>query len=129
MDLPAGSLIADSLSPRPHFVDLRVGQEWTFSTYRPLAPNSPLQDVLAKVEALENIEWNGEPITAHRIAYQRPTGGVLNLDQQLGLLWVDPTGTVLRQTMNWGALRLTFERVADDGLSSSTVEDGHRDLD
>ena len=129
MDLPAGSLIADSLSPRPRFRDLYVGQEWTFSTYRPLAPNSPLQDVLATVEALETIQWNGEPITAHRVAYQRPTGGVLNLDQQLGVVWVDPTGTVLRQTMNWGALRLTFERLADDGDSRLTAEEGHRDLD
>ena len=129
MDLPAGSLIADSLSPRPRFRDLRVGQEWTFKTYRPLAPNRPLQDVLAKVEALETIEWNGEPITAHRVVYQRPTGGVLNLDQQLGVVWVDPTGTVLRQTMHWGALRLTFERISDDGTSPSTTEDGHRDHD
>ena len=36
--LPPDALVADTFSPRPKLTNLRVGQKWTFQSYRPLCP-------------------------------------------------------------------------------------------
>lgn len=124
--LPPDSLVADSLSPRSRFGSLRVGQSWTFQSYRPLAPTRPLQAVEATVESREEIRWNGQAIRAHHIVYRRPESAVLSLNQELGHVWVRPDGVVIRQAMNWGSVVLTFERLADsppDLIAPQTEED------
>ena len=102
VELPADRLVADSLSPRPRFGSLQVGQQWTFQMYRPLIPNQPLSLVEATVDRRESIPWGEETVTALHVVYRRSAGSVLRLDQELGHLWVLPNGDVVRQTLQWG---------------------------
>ncbi|MDG2385030.1 MAG: hypothetical protein P8N76_25385 [Pirellulaceae bacterium] len=124
--LPPDSLLADSLSPRSRFGQLRVGQTWTFQSYRPLTPTHPLQSIEATVESREMIEWNSEQIRAYHVVYRRPVGVILNIDQTLGHVWVRSDGQVLRQSVRWGSLELTFERLPsspEEARNSPAVEE------
>jgi hypothetical protein len=132
VELPADRLVADSLSPRPQFGHLQVGQKWTFQMYRPLLPNQPLELVEAHVDRQDEIEWNGQTVSAFHVVYRRAAGSILSLDQDLGQLWVLTDGTVVRQTLQWGSLVLTFDRQPDgnpqhDFLPPSDSERGRLD--
>ena len=109
VELPADRLVADALSPRPRFGQLKVGQTWTFQMYRPLLPNSPLELVEAEVEGREVVSWGGQTWSAAHVVYRRAAGSGLSLDRELGHLWVLRDGTVVRQTLRWGSLELTFD--------------------
>ncbi|MCP4191925.1 MAG: hypothetical protein GY768_15025 [Planctomycetaceae bacterium] len=117
--LPPDSLVADSLSPRSRFGRLRVGQTWTFQSYRPLTPTHPLQTIEATVESRETIEWNSEQLRAYHVVYRRPVSAGLSIDQALGHVWVRADGLVLRQSVRWGSLELTFERLPTPPKNSS----------
>jgi hypothetical protein len=110
VELPTDRMVADALSPRPRFGRLRVGQSWTFQMYRPLLPNRPLDLVEATVEGYEEIAWCGQTVPALHVVYRRAAGSTLSLDRELGSLWVLSDGTVVRQTLHWGSLQLTFHR-------------------
>ena len=88
--------------------------------YRPLLPSRPLELVEATVEDREMIAWGGRKVLALRVVYRRAAGSSLSLDRELGSLWVLPDGTVVRQTLRWGSLELTFDR------QSSAEAEGHR---
>jgi hypothetical protein len=119
VELPADRLVADSLSPRPRFGRLQIGQKWTFQMYRPLLPSQPLELVEAHVDRLEEIAWEGRMLSAYHVVYRRAAGSILSLDQDLGQLWVLPDGTVVRQTLQWGSLTLTFDRQPADATETS----------
>lgn len=114
-------LIADSLTPRPRFAQLHVGQRWTYQTYRALVPNSPMMSVEAHVTQRESISWQGEEIECYHVALRRADTGGLSLASDMGHLWVGLDGTVLRQSLSWGSTTLDFERLADDGSSTTTL--------
>ncbi len=115
LPLPSGHIVADDLTPRPRFVGLRLGQSWQFETYRPLAPNSPLQLVEATVAKRESLNWNGRSEPVYRIDYHRPASEGLSVNRHLGSVWVlAKEGTAIRQTVRFGGRVLRFERLADE---------------
>ena len=82
----------------------------TFQMYRPLLPNRPLDLVEATVEGYDEIPWCGQTVKALQVVYRRAAGSSLSLDRELGSVWVLSDGTVVRQTLHWGSLELTFHR-------------------
>jgi hypothetical protein len=129
IDLPPGGLIMDSISPRPKLERLRVGQSWTFQSYRPFMPYNPLQIIQATVERTEVIDWNGQLVKTFLVTYRQDAGsGITATRQPVCQLWVRQDGAVLRQLLGFASLRVQFNRTADDacdpmsGAGSAVVE-------
>lgn len=111
--LPAESIIADSFSPRPRFSKLRVGQKWTFQSYRPLMPHRPMELIEASVEQEELLEWNGRVVKARKVVYRRDAGsGLSSTRRPMSEIWVARDGTVLRQDLWLANVRIQFLRAA-----------------
>ncbi len=109
IDLPPETLVVDSLSPRPRFRDLKVGQQWTFETYHPFFPTHPLQTIEASVEGRRMLRLGAEDVWTTHIVYRRGGDDGLSLERHLGDVYVSSDGTVVRQTLVWGGLTLTFD--------------------
>jgi hypothetical protein len=111
--LPPGALVADTFSPRPKLTNLRVGQTWTFQSYQPLMPHSPLTLIEAKVEREELIEWNGSVVRARKVAFRKDSGsGISSTRRPVSETWVMHDGTVLRQDLWLANVKVQFVRVA-----------------
>lgn len=114
IDLPAGGLVVDSLAPQPKLKNLRVGQQWTFQSYRPFPPNSSLQMVEAKVEGRQTIQWNGKPVQVFKVSYRNDAGSSLTASREpFGYLWVRSDGVVVKQQVRFASLNVAFIRISD----------------
>lgn len=120
--LPPDKLVIDSLSPRPRFGQLRVGQHWQFESYNPLMPTRPLQTLDATVEERRALRYGGREVMTLRVVYRALDDGGLSLDDELGEVWVTEDGTVLRQTFRWGQMVLEFDRLPDSESASAANE-------
>ena len=111
--LPPDALVADTFSPRPRLANLRVGQTWTFQSYRPFMPHSPLQLIEAEVEHEELVEWNGKMVRARKVVFRQDSGsGISSTRSPLSETWVMLDGTVLRQDVRLANLKVQFVRRA-----------------
>ena len=110
--LPPDALVADTFSPRPKLANLRVGQTWTFQSYQPLMPHSPMSLIEAKVESEELIEWNGAMSRARKVVYRKDSGsGISSTRRPVSETWVTYDGTVLRQDLWLANVKVQFIRV------------------
>ncbi len=114
VQLPPNGLVADTFSPRPELGRLRVGQSWTFQSYRPFMPHNSLELIEATVEREEVIEWDGQLAKTYLLAYRRNAGSGLSATREpVARLWVRADGTVLRQDVSLANLRVQFLRLPD----------------
>ena len=109
LELPPDKLVVDSLAPQPRFRDLKVGQRWTFETYHPFFPTRPLQSVDAVVEERRMLRIGDQDVRTFHVVYRRGRDDGLSLDRHLGDVYVTSDGTVVRQTLSWGGITLTFD--------------------
>jgi hypothetical protein len=123
--LPPDALLADSFSPRPQLKHLRLGQSWTFQSYRPFAPTNPLELIQASVEGEELIDWNGQLCRAKVVEYRRDSGsGISSTRTPISRSWVLASGDVVRQELTIGQVRVQFIREpAATGATGSTRTD------
>lgn len=119
--LPPDALVADTFSPRPKLANLRVGQTWTFQSYQPLMPHSPLTLIEAKVEGEELVEWNGKMTRARKVVFRKdPGSGISSTRRPVSETWVTFDGTVLRQDLWLANVKVQFVR--DESQSSVNSE-------
>jgi len=110
-EAPRNALVSDSMSPRPKLPNLRLGQKWTFQTYRPLAAGE-IAIVEAHVERKETIRYDGEAVDTHVVVYRNDAGSGFSLAREpIGQLWVRDDGAVLRQEVRVVGLKILFERL------------------
>jgi hypothetical protein len=109
LELPPDRLVVDSLAPRPRFRNLRVGQRWTFETYHPFFPTRPLQSVEAVVEDRRMLRLGDRDVWTMHVVYRRAEDDGLSVQRHLGDVYVTADGTVVRQTLTWGGITLTFD--------------------
>jgi hypothetical protein len=121
LPLPPEKIVVDSLSPRPRFGQLHVGQRWQFESYNPLAPTQPLQTLEAHVTERRALRYDGQEVMTLLVVYRAADDGGLSLQQDLGEVWVTPEGSVLRQTFRWGQMTLEFERLPDSSVDSNAL--------
>ncbi len=113
ISLPPNALVADTFSPRPKLANLRVGQTWTFQSYQPLMPHSPLSLIEARVEREELVEWNGAMVRTLKVVFQKDSGsGISSTRRPLSETWVMRDGTVLRQDLWIASVKVQFIRDA-----------------
>ncbi len=115
LPLPPDKIVLDSLSPRPRFGQLRVGQRWTFETYNPLLPARPLQSVEAHVLERRVLRQFDRDVATFHVVYEQSNEDGLSLARDMGDVWVTPEGEVVRQSMRWGQMVLAFDRLPDEG--------------
>lgn len=109
--LPPDALVADTFSPRPKLANIRVGQTWTFQSYQPLMPHSPLTLIEAEVEREELIEWNGEMVRTRKVVFRKDAGsGISSTRRPVSETWVMHDGTVLRQDLWLANVKVQFIR-------------------
>ena len=126
--LPPDALLTDSFSPRPKLANLHVGQTWTFQSYQPLMPHSPLTLIQANVEREELLEWNGQMVRTRKVAFSRDSGsGISSTRKPVAELWVQRDGTVLRQDVMLASVKVQFVRVKMPVSSTETVDEGHNE--
>lgn len=112
--LPPDALVADTFSPRPRLSSIRVGQTWTFQSYQPLMPHSPLTLIEAKVEQEELIEWNGTMVRARKVAFRKDAGsGISSTRRPVSETWVMHDGTVVRQDLWLANVKVQFVRMPE----------------
>jgi hypothetical protein len=109
LHLPADKLVVDSLAPRPRLRELSVGQHWTFETYHPFFPTRPLQTLEARVEDRRMLRIDDQDVWTFHVVYQRSADDGLSLERRVGDVFVTADGTVVRQTLTWGGITLSFD--------------------
>ncbi len=114
--LPPDAMIGDELSPQGRMPGLHVGQTWTMPVCSPLRPEQAKIEILqASVEDRETIQWNGNDVPTLVVVYRADSGtGFRSVREPRGKLWVDESGTVLKQEANIYNSRLTFVRLNDE---------------
>ncbi len=121
--LPPDVLFADTFSPRPQLTNLRVGQSWTFQSYRPLMPHDPLELIEAKVEDEQLIDWNGQLVKTKVVAYRGDAGsGLSSTRTPMSRAWVTDDGRVLRQDISLANIRVQFVRLPRGSSDGSRTE-------
>ncbi len=126
--LPPDAMVADTFSPRPKLADLRVGQTWTFQSYQPLMPYSPLTLIEARVVGEELVEWNGTMSRAKKVVFQRDSGsGISTTRRPVSETWVLKDGTVLRQDLWLANVKVQFIREPDETTGSNELEESGED--
>ena len=111
LSLPPNALVADSFSPRPRLADIRVGQTWTFQSYQPLMPHSPLTVIEATVEGEELIDWNGQMVRTRKVVFRKDSGsGISSTRRPISESWVMHDGNVLRQDLWLANVKVQFVR-------------------
>lgn len=109
--LPPNALVADTFSPRPKLANLHVGQTWTFQSYQPLMPHSPLSLIEARVDREELVEWNGAMVRTLKVVFQKDSGsGISSTRRPVSETWVMRNGTVLRQDLWIANAKVQFVR-------------------
>ena len=112
LQLPEDALVMSSLSPQTQLRGLRVGQRWTFPSYRPFPPDQPVQLVAAKVLQEQPFIFDGETVSvALVVLYDEAGSGISVASEPIGKLWVLPDGTVLQQETQLANLKLRFRRL------------------
>ena len=114
--LPENALLADALSPQTELPGLRVGQRWrvpAYSLFRP--PNSPLEILLATVEGIDRIGYNGRIEDTYLVVYRPDPGTELGNDRTVrGRRGVRQDGTVLKQQVMLFGSVMTFVRLSQE---------------
>ena len=122
ISLPPDALLGDQLSPQSRMPGLHVGQSWTVPVYNPLQPDSPMEVLQAIVEGHEPIAWDGRGVDTLVVVYRSDPGSALGTARlPHSKLWVDQTGTVLRQETWLFGSRLAFVRL---GKAAATARRG-----
>ena len=132
--MPAGSLLADELSPQQRMPNLRLGQTWSVESYNPLRPpNSPVDLLTAKVEESDIVAWGGRTRDVYVVVYRSESGlGFLSGRHARARMWVSKEdGTVFRQQIDVLGSRLTFHRLdeGETGRLLKRIGDPMGDLD
>jgi hypothetical protein len=124
--MPRDALIGDELSPQARLPGLHAGQSWTVPVYNPLRPpDSPMEILQAKVEGREMLSWNGTGVNTLLVVYRADSGSAYGAGRvPRGKMWVDGTGTVLRQEVDLLGSKLAFIRIADDNNPAANDSDG-----
>jgi len=119
------TMLSDALSPQTHLPGLRKGQTWTVEVYSPLRPpsgplDSPLEILVAEVDKVEAIRWNGRQVDTWRVVYRSDRGAELGgTPPPRGKAWVRcRDGTVLKQQATIFNSTMTFVRLPDDQARS-----------
>lgn len=109
--LPPDALFADTFSPRPKLANLHVGQTWSFQSYQPLMPHSPLTLIEARVDREELVEWNGKMMRTYKVVFKKDSGsGISSTRRPVSETWVTRDGTVLRQDLWIASVKVQFVR-------------------
>jgi hypothetical protein len=124
--MPRDALIGDELSPQARLPGLHAGQSWTVPVYNPLRPpDSPLEILQAKVEGHEALNFNGTNVDTLLVVYRADSGSAYGAGRAArGKMWVDGTGTVLRQEIDLLGSKLAFMRIPDDNNPAAADSDG-----
>ncbi|MBN2294394.1 MAG: hypothetical protein JXM70_18340 [Pirellulales bacterium] len=114
--LDTDAFLRDALSPTTRLPNLYEGRTWTVSVLTPLKyPNSPHEILLAKVEGLHLITYNGSPKAVWLVTYHNNPGKKLSTDTKpRAKLWVQRDGVVLKQEMSILNSTITFVRIPDN---------------
>jgi hypothetical protein len=124
IDLPQDALLCDELSPQTRLPGLHVGQSWTVPVYNPLHPDSPIDMLQATVEATEQIAYDGSGVNTLLVVYRSDPGSEGASDRSpRAKLWVNASGTVLRQETWLFGSRLTFARRAPGSIRRAHATD------
>ncbi|MEZ6118129.1 MAG: hypothetical protein R3C28_16380 [Pirellulaceae bacterium] len=111
VQIPPGQLVADSLSPQPRLGRLKVGQSWSFQSYRPLSITGGMDTIWATVDEKTTVDWQGQDRPVHIVRFRRNYQRALSAEEEpIGQLWVDEDGEVLQQQMQVGGLQVLFVR-------------------
>jgi hypothetical protein len=127
--MPRDALIGDELSPQTRMPGLHVGQTWTVPVYNPLNPvgpsDTPMDVLQATVEGRERLHWNGGEVDTLVVVYRADPGATFGTARlPRGKVWVDGSGTVLRQEIVVFESKLAFLRLptkAESRNDSSTL--------
>src|SRR5436309_2171720 len=111
--MPRDALVGDELSPQARLPGLHAGQSWTVPVYNPLRPpDSPMEILQAKVEGHESLNWDGANVDTLLVVYRADSGSAYGASRAArGKMWVDGTGTVLRQEIDLLGSKLAFMRI------------------
>jgi hypothetical protein len=113
--IPAGTLIVDGFAPHPRLANLRVGQKWTMQSFRPFSLTNSLRQTRAEVLRQELAPWEREMESMFVVALDDVSPAGLTATQSASiLLWVRDNGTVVRQQLRLGGVRIDFLRLPDD---------------
>ena len=114
--LPEDALVADAFSPLTQLPDLHEGQTWPVPVYSPLRPpGKPMEILVATVERIEPLNWNGRAEDTWLVVYRRDSGfGLGSRKTPRGRLWVRRDGTVLKQQVMLLDFTMTFVRMTDE---------------
>ncbi len=115
--IPPEALVLDAFAPSPRMANLKLGQEWTFKTFRPFPPNSPLRTAKAVVEGRDMLAWDGEVDTVFVVTFTEVDSGLTSIDKPFSKLWVRDDGIVLKQELALANLKVEFRRQADDEVT------------
>lgn len=112
--LPTDSLVADELSPQSRMTGLHVGQEWTVPVFSPLRPpNTPIEILQARVEKSDPLVWEDRTVPVHQVIYRSDSGsGMSGGREPRTKLWIDDSGSVLRQEVSVLGSKLLFARMS-----------------
>ena len=117
LKLPPDAMVADTFSPRPQLANLKLGQTWTFQSYQPFMPHSPLTLIEARVVGEELIEWNGMMTRAKKVVFQKDSGsGISSTRRPVSETWVTDDGTVVRQDLWMANVKVQFVRLPQDAV-------------
>ncbi|MCA9245627.1 MAG: hypothetical protein KDA42_00900 [Planctomycetales bacterium] len=124
--LPSGALLAGELSPQSAFSRLELGQQWTVPVFSPLqSPSNPLEILVARVEAREDLIWDGRTYSSFVVAYRSDSGaGRVAAQRAKGRIWVDEDGRVLQQEVSLLRSQLKFVRLTEQELETYLEADG-----
>lgn len=117
--MSADKMVIDAFAPSPRLANLKIGQEWTFQTFRPLPPTSPLRTVLAVVERREMIAWGGDIETVYVVSFSEMGSGLTSIDKPFSYLWVRDDGVVVKQELALANLVVEFRRQEDQQARGS----------
>jgi hypothetical protein len=110
--LSPDAVLGDSLSPQAKLPDLRQGQTWRVPSFSPFGTSA--EELIAKVEGRETVEWDGAWHDARLVVYRSDAGIGLGIDKVPRCkLWVLKDGTVVKQQVTMFNSRLTFIRMAE----------------
>jgi len=110
------AMLGDAFSPQTQLPGLHLGQTWTVEICSPLqSPSSPLDILQAKVERMETIMWNEQPVSTWLVVYRDDPGSNLATEREpRGRLWVRGDGMVLKQQVVFFNSTMLFIRLSED---------------
>jgi hypothetical protein len=116
--IPPDAFVIDAFAPSPRLANLRLGQEWTFKTFRPFPPNSPLRTAHAVVDGRDMLAWGDDVETVYVVTFTETDSGLTSVNKPFSKLWVQDDGTVLKQELLLANLKVEFRRQSDDDFAA-----------